>query len=209
MKRFLRRMQKRHKVLFPLIVFFVFLVLANLSYKLSYPKYKNDLAKIGVVLINDIIFSTSPYLEQIENFEKDDQIKAIILEINSPGGAVAPVQEIFDTLLKARETKPIYTNIETIAASGGYYLASASDKIYALRGSTVGSIGVIFQYVQYGDLLEKIGIKPIVIKSGKHKDIISPFRSPSQEEREIIQNLVNESFQEFVSDIAIGRGLLN
>ena len=201
MRRFFSRLRKKHKLLFPLGVFLILFTVFHFLQKIE------TTSKVGVVIVENIIFSTHPYLEQINNFANDENIKAIILQINSPGGAVAPVQEIFNKLLKVREQKPIYTSVSTLAASGGYYLASASDKIFANKSSTLGSIGVIFQYVHYGDLLKKIGAEPIVIKSGKHKDIVSPFRKPSEKEIIIIQELVDESYEQFISDIALGRSI--
>ena len=131
----------------------------------------------------------------------------MILRINSPGGAVAPVQEIYEKLLRIREKKTIYSSVASLAASGGYYVASASDKIFVNKGSIVGSIGVIFQYFRYDSLLQKIGVEAITIKSGEHKDIFSAYRAMNAEEKKIIQDLVNESHEQFVTDIAKGRGL--
>lgn len=203
MKRFFYRLQKNNKVLFPIGVFLFFLVLISGLKELQ----KGRVVKIGVIPVENIIYSTKPFLQQIDAFWRDEQIDIIVLKINSPGGAVAPVQELFQKLLLVRERKPIYTSVSTLAASGGYYLASASDKIFANKGSTLGSIGVIFQYIRYGGLLKKIGVAPVTIKSGKHKDIISPFREPSVKERNLIQEIVDESHQQFIADIALGRGV--
>ena len=207
MKIFFSRLQRKHKVLFPLGVFFVLLLLIVFIRELQTIKQTQGVAKIGVIPIETVIFSSELLLEQIDNFIKDEEIFAIVLKINSPGGAVAPVQDVFQKLLKVREHKAIYTSIGALAASGGYYLAAASDKIFANKGSIVGSIGVIFQYIRYGDLLKKIGVSPVVIKAGKHKDLISPYRELSLEERNFIQDIVNESHEQFIADIALGRGV--
>jgi protease-4 len=210
MKRFFSRLRRRHKVLFPIGVFLVLLFFAsflkNPSLKTYFQKIEN-VGGVAVIPIEGVIFDTEPFLEQINVFAQDPQVDVIVLKINSPGGAVAPVQELFQKLLKVREEKPIYASIGALAASGGYYLASASDKIFASRGSTVGSIGVIFQYIHYDGLLKKLGVNPVVIKSGAHKDIVSPFRAPSEKERGFIQEVVDESYQQFVADVALGRGI--
>lgn len=207
MKNLFTRLRRKYKILFPFGVFLILLAIFGILQEISYKKKNQNITKVGVITIGSIIFSTEPFLEQINSFAEDKDIAAIILKINSPGGAVAPVQEIFNKLVQVREKKSVYAYVSTLAASGGYYLAAASDKIYASKGSTLGSIGVIFQYIRYGDLLKKIGAESIVIKSGKHKDIISPFRKPSDAEIQIIQELVDESYEQFVADIAFGRNM--
>ncbi len=173
----------------------------------SFSKKEHTSNKIALISIKGVILSSEDLVEYLDEIEKNDEIVGLILRINSPGGAVAPVQEIYEKLLRIRETKTIYSSISSLAASGGYYIASASDKIFANKGSIVGSIGVIFQYFRYDGLMQKIGVSAVVIKSGEHKDIFSSYRAMSEEEREIIQDLVDESHQQFVSDVSQGRGV--
>lgn len=149
--------------------------------------------------------SSSSVLELINKAAKDRATKAIVLRINSPGGTVAASQEIFQALLKARKKKPIVITMGDIAASGGYYIAAAGDAIFANPGTITGSIGVITSYLNFYDLLNKIGVKGIVIKAGEYKDIGNPTRPLTEEERKILQSLLNETYNQFIKDVATGR----
>ena len=207
MKNTVLKLRDKYPVLFPLTIFLGLVLIIVLIQNFQNNKKNLDTGKIAVLKVEGVILSSEDLLNKLESFEKNDEILGLILRINSPGGAVAPVQEVFDKLLKIREKKPVYSSVETLAASGGYYLAAASDKIFANKGSIIGSIGVIFQFVRYQELFKKIGLDPVVIKAGKYKDILSPYREVRPVEREMIQNLVDDAHQQFVADIASGRGL--
>lgn len=151
--------------------------------------------------------SSSSVLEQITKAAKDPNVKAILLRINSPGGTVAASQEIYQALINARKKKPIVITMGDIAASGGYYIASAANTIYANPGTLTGSIGVITSYLNFTDLFKKIGVQGVTIKSGHYKDIGSPTRPLTEEEKKILQELLNNSYNQFISDVAKGRDM--
>ncbi len=123
--------------------------------------------KIGVVTIEGVLHSSADIIKQLETYEKDGNVKAVVLRINSPGGAVVPSQEIYDKVLRLKKSKKVVVSMGTVAASGGYYIACAADRIVANPGTITGSIGVIAQFSQIEDLLEKIGLKTTVVKAGR------------------------------------------
>ncbi len=144
--------------------------------------------------------------KQIKRAGEDPSVKAIILRINSPGGSAAASQELHEEVCKARENgKVVVTSMSDVATSGGYYVACASDKIVANPGTITGSIGAIFSQLQYSELLEKYGIRANVIKSGKYKDIGSPLRNMTEKEREILQEMIDDIYFQFVRAVAEGR----
>ena len=161
--------------------------------------------KIGVIPIEGIISSSFEITSQIEKFRKDDSIKAIILRINSPGGAVAPTQEIYREIRKTIKEKKVVASIGNVAASGGYYIACAADKIVANPGTITGSIGVIMSFIQIKKLLQKLGIKLEAIKSGEFKDIGAPYRDMTKKEKELISNMLVEIKEQFVKAVSEGR----
>jgi len=164
--------------------------------------------RIGIVDITGVIQSSQNIIKQIKSFRNDKHIRGIILRIDSPGGAVGPSQEIYDEVLKTRKSgKTIYASMGTLAASGGYYIASATDQIFANPGTLTGSIGVIMAFSNAQGLLEKIGLKPEIIKAGKYKDIGSPTRSMNQIEKSLLQDVVTDVHQQFIEAIANGRGM--
>ena len=162
---------------------------------------------VGIVEINGIILSSKKIIQNIKTFRDDDSIKAIILRIDSPGGGIGPSQEIYREVMKTKRDKKIITSMGSVAASGGYYIASATHKIIANAGTLTGSIGVIMEYANIEEIAKKIGISPVVIKSGKFKDIGSPLRELNDSERKILQDLVNELHLQFVNDAAKARGI--
>jgi protease-4 len=163
--------------------------------------------KIGVVEIKGVITQSSEIIEEIHQYEEDEGVKAIILRIDSPGGGVGPAQEIYREVLKARSKKKVVTSMGSVAASGGYYIACASDLIIANPGTITGSIGVLMEFSNFEELLKKIGIKGVVLKSGEHKDIGSPFREMTPEEKRIIQEVIDNVHQQFIEAVAEGRRL--
>lgn len=145
-------------------------------------------------------------LKSLQAAEADNDIKGIIIKINSPGGTVAMSQNIYNQILRVREKKPVIALMDDVAASGGYYIASAADRIIAQSGTLTGSIGVIFSFLDYHNLLiDKLAVSPVVIKSGKFKDIGSGTRAITPEEKELMQEIINDSYSQFVDAIRVGR----
>src|ERR1700726_2688778 len=165
--------------------------------------------KIGVVELEGVILDPSTVVQQVKKFGDDDSIKAIILHVNSPGGGVAASEEIYREVKRVRSEKKkrIVVSIETVGASGAYYIASASNKIYADRGSIVGSIGVIAELVNYGDLLKWAKLKSVIIKTGEFKDTGNPTRELTPAEQAYMQSLIDNMFGQFVQAVADGRGM--
>jgi protease-4 len=163
--------------------------------------------RIGVIDLDGVILSPQPVVGQLKKFGDDSSIKAIILHVNSPGGGVAASEEIFREVKRIRteKKKKIVVSIETVGASGAYYVASASDKIFADSGSIVGSIGVIAQWVNYGDLLKWAKLKDVVLKTGEFKDTGNPSRDMTPSEQAYMQDLINNMFGQFVKAVADGR----
>lgn len=165
--------------------------------------------QIAIVEVQGMITRSREIVQQLRKFQRAPHVKGIIVRIDSPGGAVGPSQEIYNAIVKIKEDgkKKIFASLGSVAASGGYYIASAADKIFANPGTLTGSIGVIMAFSNIQELIAKIGVKPEVIKSGKFKDAGSPVRTISSEERQLLQNLVDDVHQQFVEDVAKGRNL--
>ena len=163
--------------------------------------------KIAVVEIKGVITQSSGIIEEIHQYEEDEGVKAIILRIDSPGGGVGPSQEIHREILKVKSKKKVVTSMGSVAASGGYYVACASDLIIANPGTITGSIGVLMEFTNIEELFKKIGIKGVVLKSGEHKDIGSPLREMTPEEKKIIQGVIDNVHQQFIQAVAQGRRL--
>ncbi len=163
--------------------------------------------RIGVIPIEGAITDPEPIVTHLVNFRKNRRIKAIILRINSPGGGVGPAQEIYREVRKTIKTKKVITSMGGLAASGGYYIASATNKIVANPGTITGSISVIMEFIQIEDLLKKVGVGLEVLKSGEFKDIGSPHRKMSEREKELIKDLISDIQKQFVNAVARGRHL--
>lgn len=162
--------------------------------------------KVALVIIEGVILDSKEVIEQLEKHRSNPSVKALVVRINSPGGGVAPSQEIYEELGKVREAgKPVVASMGAVAASGGYYIASAADLIVANPGSITGSIGVIMQIPNISGLLKKVGIKAVVIKSGEHKDLASAFRELTSGERRILQGVLDDVHDQFIDAVAKGR----
>src|SRR5919109_1926103 len=162
---------------------------------------------VGVLQIEGTIDDSRELLAELKRFREAPWIKAVVVRIDSPGGAVAPTQEIFEEIEKMKKKKPLIASLGGMATSGGYYIASACDYIVANPGTLTGSIGVIMQLGNFEELMRKIGVKGFNIKSGEHKDIGSPLQPLSSEGRKILQSLVNDVHGQFVGAVAKGRGI--
>jgi len=162
---------------------------------------------VGVLQIEGAIDDSRSVLMELKRLKEMPWVKAIVVRIDSPGGAVAPTQEIFEEIQRAKKQKPFIASMGGMATSGGYYIAAACDKIVANPGTLTGSIGVIMQLTNLEELMKKVGVKGLNIKSGANKDLGSPFQTISPEGREILQSLVDNVHAQFVAAVAKGRGM--
>jgi protease-4 len=165
--------------------------------------------KIAVVDLEGVIMTPKDTVKQLRRFGDDNSVKAIILHINSPGGGAAASEEIYREVRRIRDQKKkrIVASIETVGASGAYYAASGTNKIYADNASIVGSIGVIAEWYNYGDLLRWAKLKEVVIKAGEFKDTGDPARELTSAEREYLQGLIDDMHGQFIHAVAEGRGM--
>jgi protease-4 len=161
--------------------------------------------KVGVVEIKGLISESRPILKQLDRYREDSRIKAIVLRINSPGGAVGPSQEILREVEKIRKEKKIVASLGTLAASGGYYIACGAHLIMANPGTATGSIGVVMQFANVEQLGKKLGLDIYALKAGRYKDVGSPFRPMTPEEKAYLQNLLDNIYQQFLRDVARNR----
>jgi protease-4 len=191
-------------VMAALLVFFLF-ILFFIGRTIGRPGGFAFGDKIAIVEIKGVITQSSGIIEEIDQFQEDEGVKAIILRIDSPGGGVGPAQEIHREILKVKSKKKVVTSMGSVAASGGYYIACASDRIIANPGTITGSIGVVMEFTNIEELFKKIGIKGVVVKSGEHKDIGSPFREMTPEEKKILQEVIDNVHQQFIQAVAKGR----
>ncbi|WP_246941237.1 signal peptide peptidase SppA [Bacillus pinisoli] len=179
--------------------------------------------KIAVLDVNGAIMDTGDvssffqsagydhraFLRMLDKAAEDDSVRGILIRVNSPGGGVVESAEIHDRIkdIQAETEKPVYISMGSIAASGGYYIAAPADKIYASPETLTGSLGVIFQSLNYSGLAEKYGVMMETVKSGPYKDIMSPTREMTEDERQILQSMINNSYSGFVKVISEGRNL--
>ena len=191
------------------IIFFliVFGIIALLSLAVTYTKKVPLGAKVAVIEVTGVIIDSADVIKEIEDYANDNSIKAVILRVNSPGGGVAPSQEIYEEILKLKKKKKVIVSMGSVAASGGYYIAAPADKIIANAGTLTGSIGVIMELPNVKGLMEKIGIEAQVIKSGRHKDIASVFKSLTVEEKQILQTVLDDVHDQFIEAVAVSRNM--
>ena len=162
--------------------------------------------KIALIKIDGLILDSQDVIDQLKKYSKNSSVKAIVLRIDSPGGAVVPSQEIYEEIRKVRaKNQKVITSMGTVAASGGYYIASASDKIMANPGTLTGSIGVIMEFASFEQLLNKIGVKGEVVKSGPLKDVGDPMRTMTADEKAYLQKVIDDVYDQFVNAVAEGR----
>jgi protease-4 len=163
--------------------------------------------KVGVIEIKGLIADPQPVLTQLKEFRNNKDVKAIVLRIDSPGGGVGPSQEIYAEVKKTSRVKKVVASMGAIAASGGYYVASAADHVMANPGSITGSIGVVMEFANLEELFKKIGVSAFVLKSGQYKDVGSPFREMTPQEKTLLQGFVDSVHQQFVTAVAEARGI--
>jgi protease-4 len=203
-------MFKKHPLLSGCLVTVILIVVCAVLAMLALPKLKKGeikvaAEKVGVVEIKGVLADSRTALKQLDRFQEDKRVKAIVLRVNSPGGAVGPAQEIAREVEKIRRTKKVVASLGTLAASGGYYIASAADLIIANPGTTTGSIGVLMQFANAEQLVKKLGLDFFALKAGRYKDVGSPFRPMTQEDREYLQRLLDNIYQQFIRDVARNR----
>jgi len=193
------------------VLFFVFLFFAFFS--ISQIKdigsvegvLESSSAPIAVIPIDGTIMESKKYVEMLLAAEKSKTVKAIILRIDSPGGAVAPTQEIYEEVRRIDQIKPVYASFANVAASGGYYIGAAARKIYANAGTITGSIGVIMQTADLSQIYEFLKYRTETIKAGRYKDIGNPARPMTDEERDFLQKMVGGTHAQFIDDIVAVR----
>ena len=191
--------------------YFILLSILILIIILSVPFNSNSsyVTKVGIIEINGTIMDSKKIVDDLNDFNNDDDIKAIIIRLDTPGGAVAPSQEIYNKVknIAVENKKPIIASMGSVAASGGYYIAIGADKIIANPGTITGSIGVIINFPIAKDIVEKVGFKFNTIKSGKMKDAGSPYREPTDEENIFFQDIVDDLYLQFVTEVSNQRNI--
>jgi protease-4 len=195
------------KVFFIILGLFLLLIVVSI-FLLMFQKSMPIGDRLALIRIEGIITDSRETTEELKEYVKNPSIKAIVLRIDSPGGAVAPAQEIYEEVRKAVAKKKVLVSMGSVAASGGYYIASPATRIIANPGTLTGSIGVIMEIPNITGLMDKLGIKTEVVKSGKHKDIASIFRGIGKEEREILQGVLDNVHGQFIKAVAEGRKML-
>src|SRR5438552_2194951 len=165
--------------------------------------------RVGLIRIEGVILDAQSTISELKRFADNPSVKAIVLRIDSPGGGVVPSQEIHDAVqrVRSKSNKAVIASMGTVAASGGYYIAVATDRIMANAGTLTGSIGVIMEMANVEGLLKKIGVEGVVIKSGRLKDVGSPLRKMNDEEHELLQSVMDDVHKQFIEAVAEGRGL--
>jgi len=162
---------------------------------------------VGLVEVKGLIIDPQETVKQLHEFGKDDKVKAIVLRIDSPGGVVGPSQEICSAVKKLKSRKPVIVSMGSAAASGGYYIAVPATLIYANPGTITGSIGVLMKFSNLEGLMGKIGMKAFTLKTGKFKDVGSPARTMSEEEKAMLQSVIDSTHAQFIRAVAEGRKL--
>lgn len=162
---------------------------------------------VGLVAVKGVIIDPLETVKQFHDFEKNDKVKAVVLRIDSPGGVVGPSQEIWAAVKKLKEKKPVIVSMGSVAASGGYYIAAPATLIYANPGTITGSIGVLMKFSNLEGLMGKVGMKSFTLKTGKYKDVGSPARPMSEEEKAMLQAVIDSTHGQFIKAVAEGRKL--
>ncbi|MBW6509484.1 MAG: signal peptide peptidase SppA [Desulfuromonadales bacterium] len=189
------------------IFFFFLLVFVAAGYFRSGSLLSTSTRQIGVLEITGMVSNERVIVRQIDDFLDNNKVKAIVLRIDSPGGAVGPSQEIYHELKKLGQKKPVIVSFGAVAASGGYYLAMAGERIFANPGTITGSIGVVMSFPDYQELLGKVGVRSEVIKSGPYKDLGSAQRDMTDDERHLLHEMIIDVHNQFVEVVSNGRNI--
>jgi protease-4 len=196
-------------VLFLVFIVFAFYTVSSLKGSANLEKdfsIESETAPIAIVEIEGVIMESEKAVKKLMIAENDKNVKAILLRINSPGGAVGPTQEIYEEVRRIDAIKPVYASFGSVAASGGYYIGAATRKIFANAGALTGSIGVIMQFMDLSKLYEFAKVAPETIKAGKYKDVGSPARQMTAEERMLLNGMITKVHEQFIQDIHKVRG---
>ncbi|MBT5549161.1 MAG: signal peptide peptidase SppA [Nitrospina sp.] len=186
----------------------ILMVLISIGSAFLPDSWKSPKGDIALIRIEGMLMDSRDIVRQLSDYGHQPGVRGILLRIDSPGGAVAPAQEIYNEIMKLRaEHKIVYASMGSVAASGGYYIACAADYVLANPGTLTGSISAVMAFNNVEELTKKIGIKPDVIKSGKYKDVGSPLRAMKPEERKLLQEVIDDVHLQFVEAVAKGRGL--
>ena len=188
-------------MIFLVIIVFSFIFSKTMKENISNIKENS----IGVVEIKGVIRDSDKVIKTLKDYADNKDIKAIIVKINSPGGGVVPSQEIYREIIKIKKKKTVYAYMQSLSASGGYYIACACNEIFANPGTITGSIGVILEFTNFEKLFDKIGIKATVIKSGKFKDTGNPFRPVTDEEKKWLNEVVQNIYNQFLEAVSVNR----
>jgi protease-4 len=198
---------RRHPVIFALMILIIIVAVFSCSvFTITILSGKRQAfslnEKVGVVLVEGVITDSREIVQQLRDFGKDDAIRAVVVRIDSPGGGVAPAEEIYGAIQALKKKKHVVASMGSIAASGGYLVACGANKIVANPGSLTGSISAIMHFANLEDLLKKIGVRSSVVKSGKFKDIGSPTREMTAEEKSLLQAVVDDIYDHLLDVIA-------
>ena len=169
------------------------------------PEDMIDKDVIATINFSGQILESDTFIAKMEKLVKSEKVKGIIVKVNSPGGAITPSFSVYNYIMTIE--KPVYIAMDSVAASGGYLVALGGDKIYAMPTTITGSIGVIISYINVVELFDKIGIKSVVLKSGKYKDVGNPAQTMTEEERELLMRVVDDMYNQFVNAVASRRNL--
>lgn len=191
----------------PVMLFMLSAVGTQLANKRELPGVSSSHHQVAVVELVGVIETADTVVRELYKWAEDDDIRGIVLRVNSPGGAVGPAQEIYRAVEKLKKLKPIVASMGTVAASGGLYAALSASRIYCQPGTMTGSIGVIAQIPNFKELADKVGVEFVTIKSGKFKDVPNTFRALNEEERKFMQSRVDLVEQVFIQAVADGRNL--
>lgn len=204
----MKRWMSRGVVISGVVVAAIFLILYGLTRMPDPELVSGNSRTIARIRIQGGIFSSEETLKALEKFRRNRSMKALLLRIDSPGGAVGPTQEIYAEILRLRRMgRKVVASLGTVAASGGYYIAVAADQIFANPGTITGSIGVVMVLPNTEKIFDTIGIRFRVIKSAPYKDLGSPLRKMTKAERQILQRLIDDTYGQFVKAISLGRKL--
>ncbi len=207
------RFSQRHPFVFGvlMILLAVALVMGAMAFFRSMGWTAGDFAlgrdRIGVVYIEGTIMDSTKVVDWIRTLEEDDSVKGVLLRVDSPGGAIAPSQEIYAAVAGLNKVKPVVASYGSVAASGGYYASAPARVIVANPGSITASIGVMAEFITVADALEKLGVKPEVLTTGKYKAAGTPLRDLTDEQREQLLGLMLDMHDQFVSDVAKARSM--
>ncbi|MCF7922532.1 MAG: signal peptide peptidase SppA [Candidatus Marinimicrobia bacterium] len=201
--------KKKNRIYGVAVIAVLAVLLLMVSRKESSGKWFDNAKRIAVLPLEGEISNSRNWISSLKKFAENDRMAGILIPINSPGGQVAPSQELYHAIKHVRETsdKPIFVSMSSVAASGGYYAALGADSIFANDGTLTGSIGVIMQFPIYSDLMEKVGVGMRTVKSQEFKDAGSPFREMSASEKAYFQSIIDDVYEQFTEVVSQERGI--